>query len=197
MIPIKLFQLVFRLFRFKQNIETLYRNDMATRAAVTYWQDREQSKKRDRVLSLIATIVFMALTLGAAVFWPLMTQRFGLPTPAPIPTDGKTLSPLTEILQFLAGGRVLAVVLGIWCIRLCVRNYLAALHQGADAAERAVMVQTYLALLRDEEVAKNPELTKPMLPAMLQAIFRHASDGYVRDDAIPLTTPPLLGGGKP
>jgi hypothetical protein len=181
----------------KQKIESLYRNDLATRAAVTYWQDREQSKKRDRVLSLIATIVFMSLTLGAAVFWPLMTQRLGLPTPAPISTDGKTLAPLTEILQFLAGGRVLAVVLGIWCIRLCVRNYLAALHQGADAAERAVMVQTYLALLRDEEVAKNPELTKPMLPAMLQAIFRHASDGYVRDDAIPLTTPPLPGVGKP
>lgn len=181
----------------KQKIESLYRNDLATRAAVTYWQDREQSKKRDRVLSLIATIVFMSLTLGAAVFWPLMTQRLGLPTPAPMSTDGKTLAPLTEILQFLAGGRVLAVVLGIWCIRLCVRNYLAALHQGADAAERAVMVQTYLALLRDEEVAKNPELTKPMLPAMLQAIFRHASDGYVRDDAIPLTTPPLPGVGKP
>ena len=181
----------------KQKIESLYRNDLATRAAVTYWQDRERSRKRDRVLSLIATIVFMSLTLGAAVFWPLMTQRLGLPTPAPISTDGKTLAPLTEILQFLAGGRVLAVVLGIWCIRLCVRNYLAALHQGADAAERAVMVQTYLALLRDEEVAKNPELTKPMLPAMLQAIFRHASDGYVRDDAIPLTTPPLPGVGKP
>ena len=139
----------------------------------------------------------LLLTLVAAVFWPLLSQRFGLPTPAPVPTDGKALAPLTEILTFLAGGRVLALVLGIWCIRLCVRNYLAALHQGADAAERAVMVQTYLALLRDEEIAKNPELTKPMLPAMLQAIFRHASDGYVRDDAIPLTTPPLPGVVKP
>ncbi|MFN7769857.1 MAG: DUF6161 domain-containing protein [Planctomycetaceae bacterium] len=177
----------------KRYIESVYNNDLATRAAVNYWQDREKSKKRDRIVALIATVALMITTLVAALFWPLITQKLGLPAPSPVSTDGKTLAPLTEVLQFLAGGRVLAIVLGIWCIRLCVRNYLAALHQGADAAERAVMVQTYLALLRDEEVAKNPEITKAMLPAMLTAIFRHASDGYVRDDGIPLATPALPG----
>jgi hypothetical protein len=176
----------------KAQIEDLYEQKLATHAAVSYWTGRAaESRTRERWW-LGTTIVAMAATAGIAVVWgQFRLNGVGLP---PTPTgDGKSAAPLSDVLLFLTSGRVLVIALCVWCIRLCVRNYLAALHRRADSDERAVMVQTYLALLKDDDIKTNPELTKTMLPSMLSAIFRHSSDGFVRDDAIPLSTANLPG----
>lgn len=76
----------------------------------------------------------------------------------------------------------------IWPLRIVVRNYLSNSHLAADAAERVVIVQTYLALLNDPALQNRDDLKQHLLPPVLQNVFRHAADGIVKDDAWPWQT---------
>lgn len=74
-----------------------------------------------------------------------------------------------------------AGLLGAWIVRIFVRLFLSHIHLLQDARERAIMVQTYLALLRKDAVTeKEREL-------ILAVLFRPAATGIVKDDAMPLT----------
>ena len=71
-------------------------------------------------------------------------------------------------------------VLGVWLARLIVRIFLSHLHLGTDAKERVTMIQTYLALLREEHGLKDDERQ-----LILQTLFRPSATGIVKDDGIP------------
>ena len=71
-------------------------------------------------------------------------------------------------------------VLGVWLARIIVRIFLSHLHLETDAKERVTMIQTYLALLREEHALKENERQ-----VILQTLFRPSATGIVKDDGIP------------
>ncbi len=75
---------------------------------------------------------------------------------------------------------VLIGLFTIWGVRLVVRMFLSHIHLATDAAERVVMVKTYLSLIEGDRV-KSVEDRQ----LILQALFRPASDGIVKDEGIP------------
>jgi len=77
----------------------------------------------------------------------------------------------------------LLAVLGVWAVRLVVRMFLSDQHLATDAAERVTMVQTYLSLIEGGKLTSDDDRK-----LILQALFRPASDGIVKDE-----NPPHLG----
>jgi hypothetical protein len=70
----------------------------------------------------------------------------------------------------------------IWIVRIEVRLLLSHIHLSTDAAERQVLIQTYLAMLKtsDTHAIEAREL-------ILNAIFRSANDGLISSDTMPST----------
>ena len=75
---------------------------------------------------------------------------------------------------------VLVGVFALWGARLIVRMFLSHLHLLTDAAERVVMVKTYLSLLEGDQLADKEDRQ-----LILNALFRPAADGIVKDEGIP------------
>lgn len=68
-------------------------------------------------------------------------------------------------------------------MRILVRLTLSHIHLGTDAKHRSVCVESYLALLSHSEKA----VGESERAIILTQLFRPASDGLVRDDAMPPT----------
>ena len=75
----------------------------------------------------------------------------------------------------------------VWGVRLVVRMFLSNMHLMTDAAERVVMVKTYLSLLEGDRLSSAEDRQ-----LILQALFRPASDGIVKDEGIPASFFELL-----
>ena len=73
-------------------------------------------------------------------------------------------------------------VFTVWALRLVVRMFLSHLHLLTDAGERVVMVQTYLSLMEGEHLT-----SKEDRQLILQALFRPAADGIVKDEGVPFS----------
>jgi hypothetical protein len=71
-------------------------------------------------------------------------------------------------------------VLAIWALRIIVKLLLSNLHIANDAAERAVMTETYLSLMESDKL---PNVEDRQL--ILNALFRHSADGIVKDEGLP------------
>lgn len=88
---------------------------------------------------------------------------------------------------------VLIGLFAVWGVRLVVRMFLSHLHLATDAAERVVMARTYLSLLEGDRLA-----SKEDRQLILQALFRPASDGIVKDEGVPFSLAEVLTRtGKP
>lgn len=143
-------------------LKATYDAGLALRAPVTYWSRKKAEHKRlarnfawaSAAGLLVAVVVFAGL-----VYW--IIPREGDPT-----------------LGHVAALAILSAPL-LWGERVLIRNLLSNIHLATDAAEREVLIQTYLALAR-KGWAKEEELE-----LVLQAIFRPTSTGLVRDDAAP------------
>ena len=64
--------------------------------------------------------------------------------------------------------------------RLFVRMFRSYLHLSTDGAERVMMVRTYLSLLEQNRLLGSDDRQ-----LILQALFRPASDGIVKDEGLP------------
>lgn len=156
-----------------------FREELALRAPAEYW-----SKKRDGHLK-------WAWVTGGASFIGIGGAAAGLgwqihallnKTPAGI-------VPETWRLAVLA----LVGVFTVWALRLVVRMFLSHLHLLTDAGERVVMVHTYLSLLEGDHLT-----SKEDRQLILQALFRPASDGIVKDEGVPFSlAEALTRSGKP
>ncbi|HEX3365474.1 DUF6161 domain-containing protein [Phenylobacterium sp.] len=71
------------------------------------------------------------------------------------------------------------LTIAFWIGRLISRTYVSQAHLAIDAAERATMVQTYLALTNENKITDAERIL------VLAALFRSSEDGLVRDDAAP------------
>lgn len=169
-------------------IQQDYTNRMPLRAPAKYWQDRAL---RFHVLEVLWGVVSLAACVMGVWKLPELARWINEQTPraSQISESSETVGVpvLLSLTQELPGiirfGIASAIML--WVIRICVRNYLSASHLAADASERRMMIQTYLALISDPDVQKSEKLKEQVLPKALESIFRHAADGLVKDDGMP------------
>ncbi|MDB5823673.1 MAG: hypothetical protein JWR21_2377 [Herminiimonas sp.] len=147
------------------NLEKVFREKMGLRAPVSYWDGRRRyhnaSANRLRKWSF-GSMAALALVIGVLAYWVLSNL-----------TDGKPESWRVAVLGLVG-------ILGVWAVRLVVRLFLSDLHLATDAGERVTMVKTYLSLL-EADIVPSEEDRK----IILQALFRPATDGIVKDEGLP------------
>ena len=90
------------------------------------------------------------------------------------------LSPNENPKHWQMGVLLLGAFFAVWLVRIFVRMLFSHLHLATDAAERRMMILTYLSMSRQgtQFAAEDQKL-------IVQHIFRSASDGLVKDDAAP------------
>ena len=145
-----------------------FREELALRAPAEYWKEKLKGHRRWAWVS--GGLSFLGIGSAAA---GLSLQIHELLNKTPINT-----APETWRLAVLA----LIGVFTVWALRLVVRMFLSHLHLLTDAGERVVMVQTYLSLLEGDHLA-----SKEDRQLILQALFRPATDGIVKDEGIPFS----------
>lgn len=150
-----------------------FREEIAMRAPVSYW-----ARKRTYhvVLAGITGLLSFGGIAAAAVL--LRDQIHELLGATKVGS-----SPDTWRVAMLG----LMALFAVWAIRLVVRMFLSHVHLSADAAERVVMVRTYLSLLEGNHAG-----IKEDRQLILQALFRPASDGIVKDEGLPVSVFELL-----
>jgi len=152
---------------------------LALRAPVEYWRGKRKGHFTWAWVTGVASFVGIG---GAAL--GLGWQIHALLNKTPV-----TTVPETWRLAVLA----LVGVFTVWALRLVVRMFLSHLHLLTDAGERVVMVQTYLSLLEGDHLT-----SKEDRQLILQALFRPASDGIVKDEGAPFSlAEALTRSGKP
>jgi len=147
-------------------LQNTFREEMALRAPVEYWEGRKTHHEgRAKVAGgwAFGSMAVLAGITGLTAYWVLST----------LGVDGK---PDT----WRVGVMALIGALGVWAIRLIVRIFLSHTHLATDAAERVTMVKTYLALLESDNVPSDDDRK-----LILQALFRPAADGIVKDEGLP------------
>lgn len=138
--------------------------EIALKGPVTYWQDKAEDH-------LIKSRWFGGFTVAAFVL-------VGIAIITSIEYFAPDLT-LDKIKLRHIGLLAVGATTGVWCIRVLVRIYLSHVHLLHDAKERVAMMKTYLALLEEGKLEdKHRNL-------ILQALFRPASTGIVKDDAAP------------
>jgi large-conductance mechanosensitive channel len=150
-------------------VEESYLKQMTLQAPVSYWKARgaAHSKKYRNmvwVASIYAVFASIALAVGGFGFLRLEVARLAEMN---VPREAV----LIEITLFL----MIATVV-FWVGRVISKIMLSERHLATDATERAVMAETYLALLHDGAVADAER------PLVLNALFRASPDGVVKDD---------------
>lgn len=156
-----------------------FREEMALRAPAEYW-----SNKRDGHLkwAWVSGALSFAGIGGSALGLGWQIHELLNKTPAGSVPETWRLAVLALVGMFT-----------VWALRLVVRMFLSHLHLLTDASERVVMVQTYLSLLEGEHLD-----SKEDRQLILQALFRPASDGIVKDEGVPFSlAEALTRTGKP
>lgn len=159
-----------------QDMEALrktFREEIALRAPAEYW---EKKRVGHRNLAWVTGILSFAGIGIAARVLGLQIHDLLKGTPPNTAPDSWRVAVLVLIGIFL-----------VWGVRLVVRMFLSHLHLLTDASERVVMVQTYLSLLEGDRLA-----SKEDRQLILQALFRPASDGIVKDEGLPISLAEVL-----
>jgi hypothetical protein len=147
-----------------QEIEDFYNKKLALQSSVTYWKNKEElHNKLSKIFGWTSLFIIIGLAggLGYSAYTWLLTEA--------------DKPPYWKLVIF-----GIIAVLGVWLARIIVRIFLSHLHLETDAKERVTMIQTYLALLREEHALKENERQ-----VILQTLFRPSATGIVKDDGIP------------
>lgn len=154
-------------------LQKAFREEMALRAPAEYWRTKQTGHRKWAVVA--GTLSFVGIA-GAATWLGLQIHDvLNATKPGEVPPTWR--------IALLA----LIGVFSVWALRLLVRMFLSHLHLLSDAGERVVMVQTYLSLLEGGQLVGTEDRH-----LILQALFRPASDGIVKDEGVPLSIAELL-----
>ncbi|NOT89707.1 MAG: hypothetical protein HOP03_16235 [Lysobacter sp.] len=155
------------------HIREIFRNESALHAPAEYWSVKALMHRR--ATKFLGALSFVAIFASA---WFVGTNVHDI-----LSNTKSGELPETWRLGLLA---VLGVF-SVWAVRLVVRMFLSHLHLAGDAEERVVMLKTYLSLLQDGKTdsAEDRHL-------ILQALFRPATDGIVKDEGVPTSVFELL-----
>jgi flagellar motility protein MotE (MotC chaperone) len=156
----------------KQNLANLtetYESHMVLKAPVKYWSTKRKGHailiKRLRGW-LVKSAIGGALAIGIGAY--LLLPQF---------------HPADEIPWRQLGLFLLLSTFILWGVRLCVKLLLSNIHLEADAREREVMIQTFMAMMRHKESREG--VTKENIAVVLAPIFSPSTSGVIKDDGGP------------
>lgn len=186
---------------FRKRIET----EISLGEPIKYWEGRETSHNRAFWVSLLSFIVVASAFVatlsdqGRKLMDEIERHQMALSKEArlaispPVSQSPATATSATgnnaatETLGSVApyhfvrlGILALASTMAIWFLRFIARIILSSLHLRDDAAERVVMIKTFLAL-NESKVGLEHEDVK----LALASVFRPATSGLVKDDGVP------------
>ncbi len=162
-----------------ENLRKTFREEIALRAPATYWDDKR--REHERLSKVMGAVSFSSIALSVLGLGWLIHDLL------------RTAQPNTAPEAWRLAMVVLIGLFAVWGVRLVVRMFLSHLHLATDAAERVVMARTYLSLLEGDRLA-----SKEDRQLILQALFRPASDGIVKDEGVPFSLAEVLTRtGKP
>lgn len=150
--------------------------EMTLAAPVEYWKAEDERHDKLRLRYGRASLVAGVGTLIVVALYVWLFE----PTVA---NGGQNFADYIPWIRYAAGFAVF-VTLGLWLLRVLVRLYLASVHLQQDAKERAVMATTFLSLIENEKTQQHVKAAEDRI-LILQALFRHSSDGVIVDDAMP------------
>ncbi|HZW05866.1 MAG TPA: DUF6161 domain-containing protein [Phycisphaerales bacterium] len=147
-------------------IAATYRSHMALKAPVTYWEAKRRVHRAKAKMAM------------SAFFWSLTVAAFTLPVLSWVVLPSESEWPKLPLARI--GMLAIVVTLVFWGLRIIARLMLSHLHLTNDAAERTVMVKSYLALRTEGALSdgKGDE-------TILKSLFRSAGTGIAKEDAHP------------
>ncbi|SFD89694.1 hypothetical protein SAMN04489710_10890 [Paracidovorax konjaci] len=161
-----------------ETIRKTFREEIALREPNKYWQGKCSRHQMYATIWGIATAILLAIAmLGLAHFAP---DYFSKMDSLPSIESGKPYPAVVAHDTWRIGVFALMAIFGFWAVRLVVRMFLSHLHLHADASERMVMLQTYLALMEGNKLEDKDDRK-----LILQALFRPSTDGLVKDESAP------------
>ncbi len=155
-----------------EGITAQYKTYSQLKAAVSYWEGQAKShaeKEQTLLSNLVCYFVCVALILPMVY---LGYQNYLFEKAIRIDDSLKSV-----FLYFVSGSLLVLTTVAFWVGRLISRVYLSEKHLANDAAQRAVMTNTYLALIPEDGLDQHGR------EIILNALFRQASDGVVKEDS--------------
>ena len=164
------------------NTRLAYEQQMQLQAAVQYWSDKRDDHKSARVITFNQLVKFSGFAgIGAATAFlfaiVFMLEASGVDVwnwMAITPTGDKGLAPSAYVIVTAAVGTILTCL--FWATRILVRNYLTERRLEADAEERRIMTQTYLALVKQGAAGEGDRMI------ILNALFRSSNEKSPSDE---------------
>jgi len=157
-----------------KKLKNSYEEEIKLKAPVGYWNDKKSSSRSGKLL-----YSGMFLVVFAAIIWIYLDNTIPWLNPLIAEAKAKNKYPIFEIAVFVS-----ITAFSFWILRIFARLALSAHHLQIDAEERSVMIQTYLALIKEGAVSdKEREI-------ILTPIFKPTADGIVKEDPqmeLPLT----------
>ena len=149
-----------------EKLRKTFREEIALRAPAEYWEAKRVGHQL--MTRIFGGISFGSIAASAIVLGYFIHDLLGKTPQGLVPESWKVAM------------LVLIGLFAVWGVRLLVRMFLSHLHLSTDAAERVVMVKTYLSLLEGDHLSGKEDRQ-----LILQALFRPASDGIVKDEGLP------------
>ncbi|MDP0490941.1 MAG: DUF6161 domain-containing protein [Verrucomicrobiota bacterium JB023] len=143
-----------------------HREEINLKEPVTFWAGKQ---RRAFWSSIVLAVVFAGGLYGAGQL--LVTESKAI-------YEGLKLGDPIEYWR--VAGMILLGGLAFWFLRILSKIFLSQLHAWSDAQERVVMVKTYLSLLQDEKALESKDRR-----LILEALFRPAPSGIIKDDGVP------------
>lgn len=164
------------------NLKETYEAYMVLKGPMKYWglkrKDHDNEIKKLRKMLVVWSCVGAVVLFAAAYFL--------LPA----------FHPAESIPWRHIGFFILTSTFVLWFIRLLVKLLLSNIHLSADAREREVMIQTFMALMRHKE--SRDGVTKEDIALVLAPIFKPSTTGVIKDEGGPITLSDFIArmGGK-
>ena len=159
-----------RARRSLKRVKTRYENELALQIPVTYWTKKAESHR--------AQAIFWGVTFAVIITVTLMTFLYFFPSVALTLSSQEgspSVGPNVSTLLLLG----VPAFLVIWMIRLVSRQLNTNVSQWHDARERAVMTQTFLALISEGHATEQDRIL------ILHALFRPSAASPSDDGAPP------------
>lgn len=142
-----------------EKLEKAFREGMALRAPVDYWNDEAKTYRR-KAWFAVGWCVAMAVLLppgfyGAAWALDLLPAKDDIRT-------------FVDYWHLLPGA--LAAFLYIWALRIGVRYIVASDHMAGMARQRATILKTYLSMLASENVQHDPQVFRALMSRIVEPI---------------------------
>lgn len=149
-----------------EGIKKAFEQEFALKASVEYWSAKVAHHKFYSIVFAIAAMVAAVIAIiGLCVEIRMLLHDAGQTPP-----------------WWKLGVLLILATFSIWFVRIIVQLFQSHIHLEGDARERVTMIQTYLAMLKEQV---GPEKDHRLL--ILQTLFRPASTGIIKDDAAPAT----------